>query len=333
MISAEDLAGRPRVVRSVSVEKGKAMNSSASWHPKKITHGGADAGSSDLLSYLQGIDLAELLLQEKALIFRGFQLSAETYEDTCAELLPNRIPYVHGNSPRTKVGNNIYTSTEYPAEHIIWLHSEMSYSSSWPSRIMFICDRAPATGGATPVLDTQLWLRSIDDEVRTAFAGGLRYTQNMHGGVGLGKSWQMTFETEDRNVVEAWLEDAGVEWAWKPNGGLRISQVRPATLRHPVACTEHWFNQADQFHVAGIGEDLATVAAIVPEDLLPQSVSFADGSPIPVAFVKHIQETGLSLSCDVDWEVGDVLLIDNISVAHGRRPFTGDRRILVAMSG
>ena len=212
------------------------------------------------------------------------------------------------------------------------MHSEMSYSSTWPSRIMFICDRASATGGATPVADTQLWLQSTDDEVREAFAGGVRYTQNIHGGVGFGKSWQVTFETDERSVVDAWLEDTGADWAWKPDGGLRISQVRPSTLRHPVTGSEHWFNQADQFHVAGLGEDAATVAAIVPEDLLPQSVSFADGSPIPEEFIRHIQETGLSLSCQTDWHAGDVLLIDNVAVAHGRRPFTGDRRVLVAMS-
>lgn len=308
------------------------MNAAASWRPKEITPGDADVGPSGLLEYLHSIDIDKLLLREKALFFRDFKVSAETYDNTCAALLPNRLPYVHGNSPRTKVGHNIYTSTEYPAEEIIWMHSEMSYSSTWPSRIMFICDCASATGGATPVVDTQLWLESIDDEMRTAFAGGLRYTQNMHAGVGLGKSWQMTFETDDRKAVEAWLENAGADWAWKPDGGLRISQVRPATLRHPVADTEHWFNQADQFHIAGMGEDAAMIAAVVPEDLLPQSVSFADGSPIPAEFVKHIQETGLSLSCEADWKVGDVLLIDNVAVAHGRRPFTGDRRILVAMS-
>jgi hypothetical protein len=34
----------------------------------------------------------------------------------------------------------------------------------------------------------------------------------------------------------------------------------------------------------------------------------------------------------VDWVAGDVLLIDNVLVAHGRRPFEGSRRVLVAMS-
>ena len=40
-------------------------------------------------------------------------------------LLPNRLAYVHGNSPRTKVGRHVYTSTEYPQEYTISMHNEM----------------------------------------------------------------------------------------------------------------------------------------------------------------------------------------------------------------
>jgi hypothetical protein len=36
---------------------------------------------------------------------------------------------------------------------------------------------------------------------------------------------------------------------------------------------------------------------------------------------------------DVEWAAGELLLIGNVRVGHGRRPFTGPRRVLVAMSG
>jgi alpha-ketoglutarate-dependent taurine dioxygenase len=33
-----------------------------------------------------------------------------------------------------------------------------------------------------------------------------------------------------------------------------------------------------------------------------------------------------------DWQRGDLLLVDNMLVAHGREPFTGNRKVLVAMA-
>jgi len=32
------------------------------------------------------------------------------------------------------------------------------------------------------------------------------------------------------------------------------------------------------------------------------------------------------------WQPGDLLLLDNMQVAHGRTPYTGNRKILVAMA-
>ena len=63
------------------------------------------------------------------------------------------------------------------------------------------------------------------------------------------------------------------------------------------------------------------------------SMTFADGTPIPDAYVAHVRDNGLAAAVDVNWYAGDLLLIDNVAVAHGRRPYTGPRRVLVAMSG
>lgn len=305
-----------------------------SWQPRELTpdSGSVSASPAGLVDLLNLVDLTDLLVKEKALVFRGFGITAESYDEVATALLPRRLAYIHGNSPRTKVGQNVYTSTEYPPEFTISMHNEMSYAHTWPSRLLFFCEQASTSGGATPVVDGQLWLESIAPEIQDAFAGGVRYIQNLHDGYGLGKSWQATFETEDPAEVEAFLDKAGADWKWKGDGTLWISQLRPATTRHPVADTEVWFNQADQFHIAGLGDDAREMAELLSEDEMPQSVTFADGSPIPAEYITHIQEIGLRLAVDVEWQTGSLLLIDNVLVGHGRRPFTGPRRVLVAMS-
>ncbi|MFF5250949.1 TauD/TfdA family dioxygenase [Streptomyces leeuwenhoekii] len=306
------------------------------WRPLEVRPdtAGVPATPDGLARFLREQDVAELLTRNKAVVFRDFATGADpaSYDTAADLLLPSRLSYVHGNSPRTKVGRNVYTSTEYPAEFEISMHNEMSYSHTWPRRILFCCARPATTGGATPVVDGALWLASLDPEVRAAFAPGLRYTQNLHDGMGFGKSWQATFETEERDDVEAFLDGTGAQWRWLADGSLRIGRTAPATVEHPVTGTEVWFNQADQWHPAGVGEEAALLAEMLPEDELPQSVRFADGSPIPAEYITHVRETGLRLAVDVDWRPGDLLLVDNVAAAHGRRPYTGSRRVLVAMS-
>ncbi|WP_435228420.1 TauD/TfdA family dioxygenase [Streptomyces sp. Tue6028] len=310
------------------------MTHTETWAPLEIKaeDGG---GAGELLGRLDTLDpgLDELLVREKALVFRGFGITPDTLDTALDRLLPHRLAYVHGNSPRTKVGGNVYTSTEYPQEYTISMHNEMSYAHAWPTRLAFYCEVTPGGGGATPVTDAARWLAALDDEVREAFAGGVRYVQNLHDGYGLGKSWQDTFETKERGDVEEFLTGTGAEWTWRRDGSLRVESVRPATTRHPVTGAEVWFNQADQWHPAGLGDDTAAeLAAILPEDEMPQMVKFADGGAIPAEHVAQIRDRGLAAAVDVDWIRGDLLLIDNVLLAHGRRPFTGDRRVLVAMS-
>ncbi|MEE1790667.1 TauD/TfdA family dioxygenase [Streptomyces sp. BE308] len=312
------------------------MNASTSWVPLVITpeNAGVEASSAGLFEVVSDTSaISDQLVKEKALIFRGFGVTEDELEKIMNELLPNRLAYVHGNSPRTKVGKNVYTSTEYPQEFTISMHNEMSYAHQWPARLLFFCQQAAETGGATPVTDSALWLESLDPEVREAFRGGVRYQQNLHDGFGLGKSWQDTFETKDRAEVETFLGNTGATWEWKPDGSLRVSQVRPSTAIHPVTGAEVWFNQSDQWHPAGLGDDTAAaLAAILPADELPQSVTFADGSPIPDDYVIQVRDRGLAAAQNCDWRTGDLMLIDNMLVSHGRRPFTGARRVLVAMS-
>jgi alpha-ketoglutarate-dependent taurine dioxygenase len=311
------------------------MDDRKTWMPHEITPvtAGADASAPGLLEYLRELpSLGELLTREKALVFRGFHVTAGTLEPLMDIMLPKRLAYIHGNSPRSKVGDNIYTSTEYPPSLTISMHNELSYAAHWPARLLFFCEQAPGSGGATPVVDGVRWLNSIDPRIRADFDAGVRYTQNLHDGLGLGKSWQETFETDDRAAVEAFLDGADAQWRWTADG-LRISQVRSATTRHPVTGAEVWFSQFDQWHPAALGDEAAAaLARIMDEEDLPQSVAFADGSPIPGEYAVHVRDQGLTAAIDVDWRAGDLLLIDNILVGHGRRPFTGQRRVLVAMS-
>jgi hypothetical protein len=275
----------------------------------------------------------ERLADHGAVLLRGFEPG--DFAEAVTGLAGRLLDYVHGNSPRTKVSSaNVYTSTEYPPEFTIPLHNEMSYAARWPRRLYLHCVVAPATGGRTPIAASREILRRIPADIRDRFTRKrLLYLQQLHGGAGLGRSWQDTYETDDKAAVERHLREFDVDFAWTGNGGLRTRQLRDATTIHPDLGEEVWFNQADQWHWSGAGPGLGKdLLDVFEEDELPTACLHGDGSPLAPADLAEIRQAGRDSAVAFDWHAGDLFVIDNVRLAHSREAFSGPRRILLAMS-
>jgi len=65
---------------------------------------------------------------------------------------------------------------------------------------------------------------------------------------------------------------------------------------------------------------------------LPRNVYFADGSPIDSEMLDDILRVCDEHSVVFSWNEGDVLLLDNMLTAHGRKPFVGKRKVVVGMA-
>ena len=64
---------------------------------------------------------------------------------------------------------------------------------------------------------------------------------------------------------------------------------------------------------------------------LPRNCYYGDGTPIEDSVMAEICEVYQQLEVSFPWQQGDILLLDNLLVAHARNPFFGERKLLVAM--
>lgn len=273
------------------------------------------------------------LVPEGALLFRGFAITAPADFQRFVKLgAPRLLNYDFASTPRSRVAGQIYTSTEYPADQHIPLHNEQSYALEWPLQIWFCCARAAPSGGNTPIADSREVLRRVPADVRQRFTErGVMYVRNY--GNGLDLPWQKVFDTEDRAVVERYCAGAGIECQWKRDGELRTRQVCQAVARHPRTGEQVWFNQAHLFHVSNLQPAVReALLAVVPEEELPRTACYGDGTPIPADDLEAVRAALRGAQVEFEWQTGDVLALDNMLVAHGRSPYQGPRKILVAMA-
>jgi non-ribosomal peptide synthetase component F/alpha-ketoglutarate-dependent taurine dioxygenase/acyl carrier protein len=273
------------------------------------------------------------LLKHGAILFRNFQLnSIARFEEFAQAICPDLMTYSERSSPRDKVGGHVYTSTTHPAEQSIHLHNEHSYTLRWPMKLWFFCVKPAEQGGRTPIADSRKILRRIDPKIVEKFIEKqIMYARNY--GDGLGLPWQEVFQTTDRATVEEYCRQNDIEVQWKDDNRLRTRQVRPAVRRHPKSNVHTWFNHAAFFHISNLEEAERTAAlSVLTEEELPFNTFYGDGSPIETSILEEIREAYLKEMVSFSWQQDDILMLDNMLVAHGRDPYAGSRKIVFVMA-
>jgi alpha-ketoglutarate-dependent taurine dioxygenase len=275
-------------------------------------------------------ELRQGLNEHGAYLLRGFPVDIDNFRQIVNIVGGNPLEYTERSTPRTALSGNIYTSTDYPADQSIPMHNENSYSHHWPELLFFFCYTAAESGGATPVADSRAVLRGLSTQTRDLFAGGVSYTRTFREGLGL--SWQESFQTDDPAVVAEYCRRHGHEYEWIDDG-LRTRHHRPAFAREPHTGESVWFNQANLFHVSSLEPEVReAILELYSEKDLPRNAYLGDGSPIPTEVIEEIDAVYADTSLALPWQAGDIMVINNMLMAHGRQPYSGARRILVAMS-
>lgn len=291
--------------------------------------------SLDVYEWVRGHreELETKLRHHGGLLFRDFGLRGDADFHAFLEALGSPLMhYTEGATPRSKISDKVYTSTEFPADQTIAPHNELNYVVTWPMKIWFYCVIAAEEGGETPIVDVRKVYQRLSPETREKFEDkGWMLVRNF--GDGFGPSWQSSYRVETREQAEEYFRRSDIQWTWRDGDRLRTSQVRPAVARHLETGEMCWFNHVAFWHVSSLEPRLREMFLDeLGEENLPYNTYYGDGSEIEDEVAQELRDAYDAELVAFPWQEGDLLMLDNMLVAHGRKPFRGDRKILTAMA-
>lgn len=299
-------------------------------------------------------ELFQTMHTEGALLLRGFPMDGPaTFEQLLLALeLDLEVSYRGGLSPRSKITDRTWTSTDVAPPLVIGYHTEMCYLPGRPRYIGFYCDVAPLECGETVLFDAAAAWANLSDAVRQTLSRlGVTYRRHFHGqteaakGNNIHKTWMSAFGFQNREDLERFLAAEGTRFSWHADGSLTTEVSLPAVVPHApsgLPCLSVTMN--DQYSLLQNFEKVAHrldpgVASQTRQLLVRQLNDTAvfmqtltgDGTPLTAELCDAISKAAWDASLLFGWQHGDVLLVDNIRMAHGRLNVTPPRRIVAAL--
>ncbi|MBC6430914.1 hypothetical protein FM036_08780 [Nostoc sp. HG1] len=277
-------------------------------------------------------DLINTKLQKHgAILFRNFNIDSIKKFENLAQAICPELFSEYGDLPREEVGGKVYGSTPYPADQAILFHNESSHMHCWPMKIWFYCVQPAQQGGETPIVDCRKAYQLLSSQLREKLQQKqFMYIRNYIEGLDV--SWQQFFHTDDKSVVEEYCDKAGMEFEWLINNNLQTRKLRSAIVTHPQTHEPIFFNQIQLHHISYLDSKVReSLLSLFGEKNLPRNVYYGDGSPIEDAVIVEINEVYQQVTISFPWEQNDVLMLENMLTAHGRNPYVGPRKIVVAM--
>jgi alpha-ketoglutarate-dependent taurine dioxygenase len=279
---------------------------------------------------------AELLnsrtIKHGAILLRGLPLESPVDFDGAIQAIGfENFTYENSlsNAVRVVHSSRVFSANEAPADTTIFLHHEMAQTPQFPSKLFFFCQKAPDKGGSTPICRSDHLWELIQEELpkfsENCRKRGLKYTNIMPAEAdlnsGMGRSWQSTLSVHSSEQAETRLSKLGYTWEWLENNELKVTTPVLPSVRKLSDGRYSFFNQL-----------IAAFKGWKDTRNDPsRSITFGDDSIINPYDISKISDLADTITFDLPWEDGDLAIIDNFLCMHGRRSYTGTRKVLASL--
>ncbi|TWT93023.1 TauD/TfdA family dioxygenase [Neorhodopirellula pilleata] len=278
-------------------------------------------------------ELLSLATRHGAVAFRDFPTkTVDAFDDFIQGLGLENFPYDRSLSNAVRINRTprVFSANEAPPDVRIFFHHEMAQTPLYPRYILFFCEIAAAEGGATPLCRSDILFKRLTERC-PKFASdceskGLQYTNVMPDSddpnSGMGRSWQKTLGVDSRDAAQARLDELNYSYQWLDNGCLRATTPPLPAVMEVSPGVKTFFNQLIAAYCGWKDERND------PSD----AIRHGDGSRLDRDGVAVAIELSEELAYDHQWQVGDIVLLDNTVAMHARRPFVGTRKVLASLA-
>lgn len=287
------------------------------------------AGDVEWVRHRRG-ELRTLLHTTGAVLLRGLSVrDAADVAGIRAALVDVAVGSHEPFAPRPAHGHDVHGDFQWPADRELCPQHEQSYRLRIPRVALVACRRPADSGGQVVLADARRVLDRVPAEVRDRLrTQGWLLARTFRERIGVG--WREAFGVDTRADLAEALRRELVDHRWLDGTTLRTVRRRAAVVHHPETGEPCWFNHAGFLNEWGLDPVERQVMRQAFGDDLAFNTQAGDGSPLTAAEVTGIEAAYAEVAVEVSLAAGDVLVLDNILTAHGRRAYRGRRDVLCA---
>ena len=236
-----------------------------------------------------------------------------------------------GVEGRTPVGTHadLFTVTGAAQGFPIALHGEMFYVRSPPNLVWFHCLRAPAVRGETILCDGTALYARLPLATREYFRRmPILYLRRLTR-----EEWQLAFDTPDLDGLRAACRELDLTFETHHDEAVTL-RYRCSAFVRTHSGRDAFVNNVLELSLVELGIESGWTArniAGTAHSQAPIVVRTETGERLPADLVRQIARIGEALTIEHAWQTGDVLMIDNHRVMHGRRAASGERTVHVRL--
>ncbi|WP_341525999.1 TauD/TfdA family dioxygenase [Nostoc sp. UHCC 0302] len=239
------------------------------------------------------------------LLFRGFETNTDIFKQFTSLFSTDFINYAGGAFNRRVINGDetLLSVNDFKSE--IKLHGEMYYQQNIPLMLWFFCANPALEDGETTVCDGREFFDKLSSSTKDLFS-----QKKLKFAVRISKDdWHKKYKTDDLEVLGEMCKNNNTHLKVHEDQSIQLEYIAPAII--PSRC----------------GNYQVFINSLLPTmQLSPDVLTFDDDSKIPDDVVSELNEIAEIITTEISWQKGDILMVDNTRIMHGRRAFADDLR-------